>query len=165
MGKAKTIVSPKTPIIPRTRDVGGPPTIPAVVTANLVAMKARQCAKIGELREALLDAGLMSLDQQAAALGLSRSTAWALLKSTHKASGLSASTIRRMLNSPALPPKARRVVEDYVERKSSGTYGHREHRLRMFRARLNLKPGLATSECHNVQNGSGNLIQANKYQG
>jgi predicted DNA-binding transcriptional regulator AlpA len=139
MSKAKTAISPKKVISPVTRNVGGPPTMPAVFKANILAMKARQCAKIAELREALLDAGLMSLDQQAAALGLSRSTAWALLKSSHKASGLSASTIRRMLNSPALPPNARHVIQDYVERKSIGTYGHREHRLRMFRAQLNLK--------------------------
>jgi len=133
MSKAKAIISQA------ARNVGGPATISAVVTANILAMKARQCAKIGELREALLDAGLVSLDKQAAALGLSRSTAWALLKSSHKGSGLSASTIKRMLNSPALPPRARHVIEDYIERKSTGTYGHREHRLRMFRAQLNLK--------------------------
>jgi predicted DNA-binding transcriptional regulator AlpA len=135
MSKVKAIISQA------TRNVSGPPIIPDVLPTNILAMKARQCAKIAELREALLDAGLISLGKQAAALGLSRSTAWALLNSSHKASGLSASTIRRMLSSPTLPPKARHVIEDYVQRKSTGTYGHREHRLRMFRAQLNLKMG------------------------
>ena len=156
MGKEKTIISQKTTIPHMTRDVGGAPTVPALFTTNIVAMKARQCAKIGELRQALLDAGFISLDQQAAALGLSRSSAWSLLKSAHKASGLSASTIRRMLNSPTLPPKARHVIEDYVERKCSGTYGHREHRLRRFRAQLNLK------NCNEAQNGSRDLTQSQR---
>ena len=55
--------------------------------ASLTYMKARQCAKIAELRMVLINAGLVSLDASANALGLSRSTTWAVLKSNYKASG------------------------------------------------------------------------------
>ena len=100
------------------------------------AWKATQRMKIGELRQALLDAEFVSLDQQARALGLTRSTTWSVLKGAHKATGLTASVIQRMLSSPTLPPKARRVIEEYVEQKSAGAYGHGENRLRTFRTKL-----------------------------
>ena len=74
------------------------------------AWKARQRVKIGELRQALLDAGFVYLDQQAGALGLTRSTTWSVLKGAHKATGLTASVIRRMLSSPTLPPDARPLL-------------------------------------------------------
>src|SRR6266478_9905874 len=57
-------------------------------------MKARQSLKIRELAEALKSAGFLTLDEQAKALGLSRSTAWTIRKASHKASGLSASITR-----------------------------------------------------------------------
>jgi hypothetical protein len=61
---------------------------PTLTPSALVAkMKGRQCAKIRDLRQALIDAGFRSLDQQAMALGLSRSTAWSVLQGHHKASG------------------------------------------------------------------------------
>jgi hypothetical protein len=52
-----------------------------------LAAKARQVAKIKELGAALAADGFVTLDEQARALGLSRSTAWAVLKANHKASG------------------------------------------------------------------------------
>jgi hypothetical protein len=65
-------------------------------------MKARQSAKIRELGQALIDAGLRTLDAQADALGLPRSTAWTIVKTCHKTSGLSAGSIERMLGSKPL---------------------------------------------------------------
>lgn len=44
-------------------------------------MKTQQSAKIRELEGALIAAGIIGLDAQARALGLSRSTMWTLLKS------------------------------------------------------------------------------------
>ena len=41
-------------------------------------MKARQSSKISELAEAVKSAGFLTLDEQAKALGLSRSTAWTI---------------------------------------------------------------------------------------
>ena len=46
--------------------------------AVIAEIKARQSAKIRELGQALIDAGLRSLDKQAEALGLSRRTAWTI---------------------------------------------------------------------------------------
>jgi hypothetical protein len=104
--------------------------------ASLSAMKARQNAKLREIRETLVAAGLVSLDQQAAALGLRRSTAWVVLKANHKASGISGTIIKDMLTCPRLPTSARQVIEHYVARKLAGDYGHSQTSIRKFRARL-----------------------------
>jgi hypothetical protein len=57
---------------------------------TLAEAKARQSIKIREFGAALRRAGINSLDAQARALGLKRSTAWTILNAGHKASGLSA---------------------------------------------------------------------------
>jgi hypothetical protein len=98
--------------------------------------KARQASKIAEIRRALVSAGFDTLSKQAAVLGVSRSTAWAVLQGDHKASGLSAITIKRMLASPDLPPAARRIVEEYTHEKLLGAYGHSQARLKIFRILL-----------------------------
>jgi transcriptional regulator with XRE-family HTH domain len=99
-------------------------------------MKTTQCSKIRELRQALVKAGHLTLDQQAESLGLARSTAWAILRGNHKHSGLSAATIKRMLSSQQLPPPARKILLEYVEEKLAGAYGHNQRQLRKFRERL-----------------------------
>src|SRR5215217_2555570 len=76
--------------------------------------KARQASKVAEIRPALVSAGFDTLSKQAAVVGLSRSSAWAVLQGDHKASGLSADTIKRILASPDLPPAARQIVEEYI---------------------------------------------------
>ena len=81
--------------------------------------KARQAIRIKELGAALAADGFVTLDEQARALGLSRSTTWAVLKANHKASGLAAGTINQMLSSPALPPRARATILTYVDEKRS----------------------------------------------
>ena len=113
--------------------VRGPAPRPASICAT---MKAMQSAKIGQLRHALLDEGFVALDQQAAVLGLSRSTAWTVLNGNHNTSGLSAAVIKRMLASPQLPPKARQILVEYIEQKAAGTYGHNKNQAQRFRARL-----------------------------
>jgi hypothetical protein len=104
----------------------------------ILAMKARQCAKISELQKILWQAGYRTLSQQAAALGLSRSTTWAVLQAGHKSSGLTGPVIRRMWQSPELPMAARRWIEGYVTEKLAGKYGHSKRRLRVFRAQVQL---------------------------
>jgi hypothetical protein len=94
--------------------------------------KVRQRAKIGEIRAALVEAGFVALDEQAATLGLSRSTAWSILKPNHKSSGLSARTISRVLRSPRLPGPARQRVFEYIQEKIEGLYGHNDRRRREF---------------------------------
>ena len=111
---------------------------PKIAPSSIVArMKGRQCAKIRDLRQALVDAGYQSLDQQAAALGLSRSTAWAVLQGHHKASGLSAAIISRMMASPGLPPSASTVLLEYIKERSAGAYGHNGTQVNRFLRRLN----------------------------
>ena len=96
--------------------------------------KARQAIRIKELGAALAADGFVTLDEQARALGLSRSTAWAVLQANHKASGLTVPTINRMLSSPELPPNVRFTILKYVEEKLAGHYGHNNKQLRRFKA-------------------------------
>ena len=106
-------------------------------TRTLVAdAKWRQANKIGEIRAAMIDAGLIALDEQAKALGLLRSTTWAILSGTHKASGLSASIVTRMLFAPDLPPQVRRKLLEYVREKFGGVYGHSPKQLRRYSVAL-----------------------------
>jgi hypothetical protein len=113
----------------------GVPLFPgAPLKSNLIEVKARQATRIRELGAALAADGLVTLDEQAIALGLSRSTAWAVLKANHKSSGLAAGTINQMLSSPALPPRARATILTYVEEKLAGSYGHNKNQLRRFAA-------------------------------
>jgi hypothetical protein len=53
-------------------------------------VKARQADKIKELANTLIAVGFVTLDEQAEALVLSRSTTWTILKAKHKNYGLSA---------------------------------------------------------------------------
>ena len=99
-------------------------------------MKAMQCSKIRELRQALVKAGYLTLSQQAEILRLGRSTTWAVLRGNHKSSGLSAASIKRMLASQQLPPPVRKTLLEYVEEKSAGAYGHHQAQLRKFHERL-----------------------------
>src|SRR5262249_16350891 len=105
---------------PSAAGVQAPTRRPLPLTAR---MKARQSSKIRELAEAVKTGGFLTLDEQAKALGLSRSTAWTIRKASHKASGLSASIINRMLGAPELPPSARTKILEYVEEKAAGLYG------------------------------------------
>ena len=94
--------------------------------------KARQASKLEEIREALIAAGCDTTAKQATVMGVGRSTAWALLN-LDKRAGPSAKVIKRILSSPNVPPVARRKVEQYVEEKIGGLYGHSERRTRAFR--------------------------------
>jgi hypothetical protein len=102
-------------------------------------VKAKQARKIRELGDALVLQGFRTLDQQAQALGLGRSTAWIILKANHKASGLSAAVINRMLAAPWLPPLVRAKMLEYIDEKIAGSYGHSKTQIRRFTARLSGK--------------------------
>jgi hypothetical protein len=101
-------------------------------------MKARQRSKIAELRTALAAAGILTLDEQAEVLALSRSTTWSILSASHKTSGLSADVIIRMLASPRLPALARRTIHEYVQERLAGLYGHSKRRRREFAVSLSI---------------------------
>ena len=101
---------------------------------SIADMKARQAAKISEIGEALMSVGLVTLDAQANALGLPRSTTWAILTAEHKGYGISAKIISRMLNSEQLPRLVRAKIMEYAQEKAAGLYGGTQtHRLRLDR--------------------------------
>ena len=100
--------------------------------SQVAECKALQTRKIKEISASLFASGLITLDDQARALGLSRSTTWAVLKASHKASGLSAATINRVLRSSELPQRVRATILTYVEEKMAGLYGHNKMQLRRF---------------------------------
>jgi hypothetical protein len=101
-----------------------------------VDKKLLQSDKIRQIGEALMRSGLVTLDQQADALGLSRSTAWTILNPKYKGSGLSAIVINQMLIAPRLPPLVRAQLFEYIEEKIAGSYGHGPQQVRRFAARL-----------------------------
>jgi len=103
---------------------------------QLSKAKARQASKLAEIRAALVDAGCDTTAKQAAALGLLRPTAWVVLNRDTRV-GPSVQIIKRILSSPKLPPAVRRKIEEYVEERIAGLYGHTETRRRWFRDRLN----------------------------
>jgi hypothetical protein len=104
--------------------------------ASISVMKDLQRAKVIEIAGALAEAGLISLNQQAEALGLHRSTTWTIAKSQCKGTGLTASTVNRILASPKLPHSVRVKVIEYAKEKLTGRYGHKPARIREFEAKL-----------------------------
>src|SRR5262245_19578496 len=105
----------------------------------IAAMKARQSSKIRELAEAVEAAGFLTLDEQAKILGVPRSTAWTIRRASHKASGLSASIINRMLAAPGLPLMVRAKILEYIQEKATGLYGGSQSQRRRFTARLSFE--------------------------
>ena len=96
----------------------------------------QQRLKIEEIGTTLAECGFVALDEQAHVLGLSRSTAWTVLRAMHKNSGLSAMTINRMLATGRLPPRVRLKLLEYIGEKMSGAYGDQKHSLKAFASRI-----------------------------
>ena len=113
---------------------------------SVADMKARQVAKMREIRDALVAAGCASLDDQAAALGLSRSTTWTIMRGSHKSSGLSATILTRMLSAPRLQPGVRKKILEYIAEKSAGRYGTTKERLEKFIDRVRQQESVPGAE-------------------
>jgi len=64
------------------------------------------------LAAALAAAGYDTLDDQAKALGIHRSTAWTIVKCKHKLGRLNITTRKQMLSNPHLPPGVRVILQD-----------------------------------------------------
>jgi hypothetical protein len=62
----------------------------------------------------LVAAGYISLDKQAKALGLNRSTVWTIVKNKHKLGRLNAKTTQLILANPDTPSSVRAVVQHYL---------------------------------------------------
>jgi hypothetical protein len=104
---------------------------------TVIMKKARQRQRLAEIRVALMASGLCSLDRQARALGLVRSTAYHVISASHKSTGISARVLMRMLASPDLPPLVRAVIERYAREKMAGDYGATRSNCRKFSRALN----------------------------
>ena len=102
------------------------------LTDSQLRAKKRQISKLTQIRKALIAAGYGTTAQQALALGIRRSTAWALLNRDKRA-GPSSVVLKQVLSSPKLPPAVRRKVEEYINEKIAGRYGHDERRVQWFR--------------------------------
>ena len=98
--------------------------------------RSQQRLKIEEIGTTLAECGFVTLDEQTYVLGLSRSTAWTVIRGTHKTSGLSATTINRMLATGRLPLKVRLKLLEYIAEKMSGVYGDQEKRLKAFASKI-----------------------------
>jgi hypothetical protein len=70
--------------------------------------------KIRDIIEALISSGCTSLDHQAKALGLHRSTAWTIIRSRHKLGRLSSKTIERIITNPETPPLVLTAIQEYA---------------------------------------------------
>ena len=73
--------------------------------------------ELGRISQALISSGYTSLDEQAKALGVHRSTAWMIIKNKHKLGRLSAKTIDRILSNPQTPPPVRTVIRQYADKR------------------------------------------------
>ena len=78
----------------------------------------RRKVAIQHIADALINAGYISLDEQAKALGLSRSTAWTIVKRKHKIGRLNAKTTRCILANPDTPVSVRAIIHSILDRKN-----------------------------------------------
>src|SRR5262249_31914293 len=74
----------------------------------------RRAAPLQQIAEALVEAGHKSLDAQAKALGVHRSTAWTIIKTKHKVGRLNTKTARRILANPHTPLSVRLLIQQYL---------------------------------------------------
>jgi plasmid maintenance system antidote protein VapI len=81
-----------------------------------------QSAKIGEIAEALRSLRIISLDAQAKALGVHRSTAWTIVRKKHKLGRLSAKTIKRILANPETPGSVLSLIHQYLAERSDSVH-------------------------------------------
>ena len=88
--------------------------------ASLARGRWKYPTKIQDIAGALIAEGYRSLDEQAKALGVHRSTAWTIVKTKHKLGRLSRKTTNSMLANPELPPSVRIVVLQYLTERSDG---------------------------------------------
>jgi hypothetical protein len=113
-------------LLPATPSAGRKPLADLQLEA-----KAKQASKLAEIREVLIAAGYHTTAEQAFALGVNRSTAWALLNRDKRA-GPSSVVLKRILSSPNLPPAARLKAVEYINEKIGGGYGHHKDTVREF---------------------------------
>jgi len=70
------------------------------------------------IADSLRKAGYNSLDAQAKALGVNRSTAWTIMKTKHKLGHLNNKTVRSILANPDTPVSIRVIIRTMLHRKN-----------------------------------------------
>jgi hypothetical protein len=74
--------------------------------------------RLRKIGEALNAAGYETLDEQAKALGVKRSTAWYIVNGKNKRDRLSEKTTKRILANPNTPPTVRAIIRQYLAERS-----------------------------------------------
>ncbi len=69
---------------------------------------------LGRVAHLLREAGYTSLDAQAKALGLPRSTTHTIIRCQHKVGRLSKHVLDKMLSNPELPERVRAILQEYA---------------------------------------------------
>ena len=70
--------------------------------------------RLQDIGDALVAAGYTSLDDQAKALGVTRSTAWNIVNGKNKLDRLARKTTKRILANPDTPPSVRAIIQQYL---------------------------------------------------
>jgi hypothetical protein len=78
----------------------------------------KYAVNLHHISEALIASGYTTLDDQAKALGIHRSTAWTIVKTKHKLGRLSTKTTKRILANPATPASVRAIIQRYLAERS-----------------------------------------------
>jgi len=102
----------------------------------VMLLKMRQTRKIAEIGEALRAAGILSLNAQAAVLGLTRSTTYTVVCAEHKSTGLSAKIISQTLRSPCCPYLFELKSRNMPKKRPLRLYGSTKRQQRQFLSRL-----------------------------
>jgi len=74
--------------------------------------------RLSDIGDALTAAGYATLDEQAKALGVNRSTAWYIVNGKNKRDRLSKKTTQRILTNPDTPPSVRAIIQQYLAERS-----------------------------------------------
>ena len=74
--------------------------------------------RLQDIADALVAAGYTSLDEQAKALGVTRSTAWNIVNGKNKLDRLARKTTKRILANPDTPPSVRAIIQQYLAERS-----------------------------------------------
>jgi len=74
--------------------------------------------RLQDIGDALVAAGYTSLDEQAKALGVTRSTAWNIVNGKNKLDRLARKTTKRILANPNTPPSVRAIIQQYLAERS-----------------------------------------------
>ena len=74
--------------------------------------------RLQDIGDALVAAGYTSLDEQAKALGVTRSTARNIVNGKNKLERLARKTTKRILADPETPPSVRAIIRQYLAERS-----------------------------------------------